>query len=109
MLKTALFDCEINEKCRSVDGVRGICPPHPGAFDTSIVPTPGEFAVQGKKNANARKGGSITRKIQSRTVSAAQTAVNTLRFGESGSVRTRSDRNNRELKNHDEVHHDDVC
>ena len=57
MLKTALFDCEINEKCRSVDGVRGICPPHPGAFDTSIVPTPGEFAVQGKKNANARGGG----------------------------------------------------
>ena len=26
MLKTALFDCAINEKCCSVDGGRGICP-----------------------------------------------------------------------------------
>ena len=23
--------------------------PHPGAFDSSRVPTPGEFAIQGKK------------------------------------------------------------
>ena len=26
MLKTALFDCAINEKCCSVDGGGGICP-----------------------------------------------------------------------------------
>ena len=26
MLKMALFDCAINEKCYSVDGGRGICP-----------------------------------------------------------------------------------
>ena len=26
MLKMALFDCAINEKCCSVDGGRGICP-----------------------------------------------------------------------------------
>ena len=44
MLKMALFDCAINEKCCTVDGGRGICPlfsspplgicqfksPHPG-------------------------------------------------------------------------------
>ena len=44
MLKTALFDCAINEKCCSVDGGRGIClfffRPHPGGFDSSRVPTP---------------------------------------------------------------------
>ena len=38
MLKMALFDCEINEKCCGVDGGRGICPrlfrPHPGGFDS---------------------------------------------------------------------------
>ena len=29
--------------------------PYPGAFDSSRVPTPGEFAFQGaKKNVNAR-------------------------------------------------------
>ena len=27
--------------------------PHPRGFDSSRVPTPGEFAIQGKKNANA--------------------------------------------------------
>ena len=27
--------------------------PHPGEFDSSKVPTPQEFAIQGKKNANA--------------------------------------------------------
>ena len=36
MLKTALFDCAINEKCCSVDGGRGICPlfssPPPGIY-----------------------------------------------------------------------------
>ena len=28
--------------------------PHPGGFDSSSVLTPGEFSMQGKKNANAR-------------------------------------------------------
>ena len=36
MLKMALFDCAINEKCCSVDGRRGICPlfssPHRGIW-----------------------------------------------------------------------------
>ena len=48
MLKMALFDCAINEKCYSVDGGRGICPifrPHPGAFD-----------MQDKKNATSSEG-----------------------------------------------------
>ena len=38
MLKTAPFDCAINEKCCSVDGERGIClifSSHPGGFDSS--------------------------------------------------------------------------
>ena len=47
MLKTALFDCAINEKCCSVDGGRGIRPlflsPPWGS------PHPREFAIQGKK------------------------------------------------------------
>ena len=47
MLKTALLDCAINEKCCSVDPPWGICQlksPHPRIF-----------AIQGKKkNANAR-------------------------------------------------------
>ena len=46
MLKMALFDCAINEKCCSVDGGRGIC--------QLKSPHPREFAIQGKKNANAR-------------------------------------------------------
>ena len=29
--------------------------PHPGEFDSSSVPTPREFAIQGKKKANARE------------------------------------------------------
>ena len=45
MLKMALLDCAINEKCCSVDGGRDICQSHPR-----------EFAIQGKNNANA--GGS---------------------------------------------------
>ena len=43
MLKMALFDCAIDEKCCSVDGGRGICPlfsSPPGGFDSSRVPTP---------------------------------------------------------------------
>ena len=57
MLKTALFDCAINEKCCSVDGGRAFAlffRPHLGGFDSSRAPTPREFAIQGKKNANAR-------------------------------------------------------
>ena len=59
MLKMALLDCAINEKCCSVDGGRGICPlfsspPRRGGFDSSRVATPREFAIQGKKNSDAR-------------------------------------------------------
>ena len=46
MLKMALFDCAINEKCCSVDGGRGICP----LFSS---PTPG-ICHPRHKNANAR-------------------------------------------------------
>ena len=28
--------------------------PHPGGFDSSRVPIPGEFAIQGQEHANAR-------------------------------------------------------
>ena len=52
MLKTALFDCEINEKCCSVDGGRGICPlfsSPPGGFDSSRVPIPGNLPSKAKK------------------------------------------------------------
>ena len=52
MLKTALFDCAINKKCCSVDGGWGICPlfrPHPGGFDSSRVPTPGNLPSKAKK------------------------------------------------------------
>ena len=57
MLKMALLDCAINEKCCSVDGGRGICPlpPPPGGFHSSRVLTRREFAIQGnKKSANTR-------------------------------------------------------
>ena len=52
MLNMALFDCAINEKCCSVDVGRGICPlfcPHPGGFDSSRVPTPGNLPSKAKK------------------------------------------------------------
>ena len=59
MLKTALFDCAINEKCCSVNGGRGICPlfssPPRGIWQLKS-PHPREFAIQGKKNANAQGG-----------------------------------------------------
>ena len=65
MLKTALFDCAINEKCCSVDGGRGIRPlflsPPWGS------PHPREFAIQGKKNANARgsaEGGGVWAQLE---------------------------------------------
>ena len=58
MLKMALFDCAINEKCCSVDGGRGICPlfssPPRGIWQLKST-HPREFAIQGKKNANARE------------------------------------------------------
>ena len=52
MLKTALYDCAINEKCCSVDGGMGICrlfssPPR-GIWQLKS-PHPPEFAMQGKK------------------------------------------------------------
>ena len=50
MLKTAIFDCAINEKCYNAGGGRGICPlsrPHPGGFDSSRVPTPGNSLPRG--------------------------------------------------------------
>ena len=53
----ALFDYAINEKCCSVDGGRGICPlfsPPPRGIWQLKSPHPWEFAIQGKKNANAR-------------------------------------------------------
>ena len=57
MLKTALFDYAINEKCCSVYGGRGHLPsffvPTPGDL-TAQESHPREFAIQGKKNANAR-------------------------------------------------------
>ena len=42
MLKTALFDCVINEKCCSVDPPWGIC--------QLKSYHPRKFAIQGKKN-----------------------------------------------------------
>ena len=57
MLKTALFDCAINEKCCSVDGGRSICPlfsSPPRRIWQLKSPHPWEFAIQGKKNANAQ-------------------------------------------------------
>ena len=57
MLKMALLDCAINEKCCSVDGGRGIRPlfpsPSRGIWQLKS-PQPREFSIQGKKNANAR-------------------------------------------------------
>ena len=57
MLKTALFDHAINEKCCSVDGGRSICPlfssPTRGIWQLKS-PHPREFAIQGEKYANAR-------------------------------------------------------
>ena len=52
MLKMALFDCAINEKCCSVDGGRGISLffiPTPGVFASSRIPTPGNLPSKAKK------------------------------------------------------------
>ena len=52
MLKMALPDCAINDKCSSVDGGRGICPlfssPPRGIWQLKSSHTR-EFAIQGKK------------------------------------------------------------
>ena len=57
MLKMALLDCAINEKCCSVDGGWGICPlfstPPQGIWQLQS-PHTREFAMQGEKKANAR-------------------------------------------------------
>ena len=57
MLKTALFDCAINEKSCNVDGGRGICPifssPPKGIWQLKSS-HPREFSIQGKQNDNAR-------------------------------------------------------
>ena len=62
MLKTELFDCAINKKCCSVDGGRDICPlfssPPRGIWQLKS-PHPWEFAIQGKKNANAGGRGEL--------------------------------------------------
>ena len=47
----ALFDCAVNEKCCSVDGGRAFAlffHPHPGGFDTSRVPIPGNLPSKAK-------------------------------------------------------------
>ena len=57
MLKMALLDCAINEKCCSIDGGRGICPlfvvPDLTAKES---PTPGTWGAchPRQKNANVR-------------------------------------------------------
>ena len=70
MLKTVngTIWLSINKKCCSVDGGRGICPlfssPPWGIWQLKS-PHPREFAIQGKKNANARgsaRGGGAGRK-----------------------------------------------
>ena len=66
MLKMALLDCAINEKCCSVDGGRGICPlfssPPRGIWQLES-PHPWEFAIQGNGNSwgwgQGRGGGGL--------------------------------------------------
>ena len=53
MLKIVLLDCAINEKCCSPEEEDGAFAlffrPHPGGFDCSIVPTPGNLPSKVKK------------------------------------------------------------
>ena len=52
MLKMALLDCVVNEKCCSVDGGRAICPlflSPPGGLWQLKSPHSREFAIQGKR------------------------------------------------------------
>ena len=57
MLKMALFDCAINEKCCSVDGRRSISPlfssPPLGIWQLKS-PHPGNLPSKAKKNASAQ-------------------------------------------------------
>ena len=59
MLKMALLDCAINEKCCSVDGGPGICPlfssPSRGIWQLKS-PHPREFAIRGKKKNTYARG-----------------------------------------------------
>ena len=71
--------------------------PHPGGFESSIVPTSTSLPSKAKKMLMPGGGDQLRGKSKADTVPAAQTTFNSLRFGESGSVRTRSDRNNRIL------------
>ena len=68
MLKMALFDRAINEKCCIVDGGRGICPlfsSPPGVFDSSRVPTPGNLPSKAKKMQcpGVSRGGGAGRRL----------------------------------------------
>ena len=58
MLKMALFDSAITMKNVAVfteDGALALFfRPHPGGFDSSRVPTPGNLPSKAKKKANAR-------------------------------------------------------
>ena len=69
MLKMALLDCAINEKCCSVDGGRGICPlfssPPRGIWQLKS-PHPREFAIQGKKMlmAGGQPGGGCWAQVE---------------------------------------------
>ena len=53
MLKIVLPDCAINEKCCSLEEEDGafvlFFRPHPGGFDCSRVPTPGNLPSKAKK------------------------------------------------------------
>ena len=57
MLELALLECMINEKCYSVERGTGHLPsffvPTAGIWQVKS-PHPREFAIQGKKNPNAR-------------------------------------------------------
>ena len=58
MLKIALLDCAINKKCCSIDGGQAFAlffHLHPGEFDSSRVPTPGNLPSKQTINANARR------------------------------------------------------
>ena len=60
MLSTALFDCAINEECCSVDGGPAFAlfyRAHPGGFDSSRVPTPGNLPSKAKKMLMPGGGG----------------------------------------------------
>ena len=71
MLKTALFDCAINEKCCSVNGGWGISSlfvPAPGDLTAQESPPP-EICHPRQKNANARgsarvRGGGVWAKLE---------------------------------------------